>query len=207
MLRALSLCCVGFVLLAASATTGAKKPIVKTCKSPSSKTLVNNTTARVFSKKDGSVTRYFGCYWKTARKTQLSVDSTSGDDVFSFTLPKLAGRYVAFVERNFDSTGDGGTVVDIYNLKSGRLKAESIKTAGGTGGPIEWHVTSLVLSSDGSAAWITKNDYNAELGEVWKLTDTGDTQLATGNIDPKSLKLSGTTLTWTVAGVAQSASL
>lgn len=175
--------------------------------SPAHSTLLAATTkARVFQTRvmrDTHVRATYGCLESRKRPVRFVVpDFPTGYDQI-----RLAGRFVAYVAYS-DCAADfcdpnNVIVQDLSNARrsfaDGRLSVAN--------------VTSLVVRSNGAAAWIqTSFDDNgtslpgysvvrAAYGQAPVVLDTGT------DIDPGSLALGGSTLYWTKAGAPVSAAL
>lgn len=82
-----------------------------------------------------------------------------------------------------------------YNRRTGRRRASGA-------GPAD----ALVMTTSGWLAWISPPD-SAGTRTLTASTATGERVLDRGLIDPASLRASGTTVAWTIAGAAGSADL
>ena len=94
------------------------------------------------------------------------------------------------------------------DLRNGKLVRSASSTDSGLPGNTD-RLTDLVLKSNGSLAWIV--DIGSSVGsnrQVIAVDSSGRRLLDSGgDIDPESLTLRGSTLTWTKSGVSRSASL
>jgi len=128
----------------------------------------------------------------------------------------LAGTIVAFEEQSFsrDNGSFRGTFrVRVCNLRNGRTV--HLVPTGTPGEPLAGDVgagelSSLVVKSDGSAAWIVHATLGHGSGtyQVHALDRTGSRLLAEGtSIVPRSLRLIGDRLTWRQAGATDRALL
>jgi hypothetical protein len=174
------------------------------CGPRSAVTLAADRHVRVY-KQHGAV---FGCarHHKSHRLggARTCVNSTLVGPV------RVAGWLAAYgLERCGVDTGS--TVVEVRRLTDGRRLAMRPATTGPPQVESYQSVTSLVLRSDGSVAWIaTSKSVFASSGEIevhslaqgdFDLLDSGS------GIAPKSLRLKGATLSWRDGGSVRTATL
>jgi len=104
-----------------------------------------------------------------------------------------------------DETGDDWMIyVYSLNLRTGRYPHSGAVSRAGMGcfaDPTRANVSDLVAKRDGAIAWI-QYDCSATV----RASDAGGNRIFDG-ADPHSLRLTGSTLTWTNAGTPQTASL
>lgn len=175
------------------------------------RTLMTNGAARVF---DRWVTRSFrsqeGLFGCVSGSKPKRLDRPRSDGLrpwLSLGLFALNAPWVAYRE-NFVEIDVGDLEVAIVNLRTGRSRHCFIGrwSAAGSG----WlAMTNLVVSESGTAAWIGKREEPEGWGrEVASCEGTDVEQLDSGpGIALKSLRLEGSTLRWTNAGVPRSALL
>ena len=140
-----------------------------------------------------SGTKYYGCWKATGRRTLLV-----GADAEQTGPIRLAGRFVGIA---WIVAGTEDSQVDVRDLRTGRL----LHTAQMVGDPetVGPHVSALVLRGNGSVAWIGIGSYFDEATEnytygVEKFDTAGRRRLDQGpDVDPTSLHLSGSDLSWT----------
>jgi hypothetical protein len=140
----------------------------------------------------------YACYRKTGRSTRL-------DDQSSIEQPRLAGKWIAYIEDSQRGIDDERLTVTVYQVR-GNYQTVRLAYGYDTQEPA---VRSLVLASNGAAGWIATDD---EEGTVyWQVGTVGaanvyGTVLDSGaDIVPDSLRLSAGTLSWTRAGATRTA--
>lgn len=183
-----------------------------TCKLAGSKTVVKNSAARVFQKKvllrpasGGHATGYrvYGCLYAKDRRFLIGLQKPVDGEFewISRTLVRLAGPFVGYAH-GFDSGLDGGQFVEVRDLRTGEqvYRSENNNLV---------KVFDLELGAAGSVAWVS-DEVESTPGRgvsAWG-PSSGRTLLDSGpEISRRSLTLSGTTLSWTKAGVLRSAPL
>lgn len=194
------------------------------CQPTRSKTISENGFARLYSIErlipgDGSrdlETSFYGCRLDSGRSHMLGRDYCggyySGCDYLDHAV--LAGEKVAYVAGFEDYRHEPRrhftlAVLDTAGFTSERRYEVRTPTPDG----YERDVTALVLKSNGSIAWILyRVDWQSERVQTYEVlkSDTGadSAVLDSGaDIDPQSLSLNGSTLTWKRAGEDRSASL
>jgi hypothetical protein len=175
------------------------------CQPQGAHTIAADRQARAFSR--GGVV--YACLVRTSKLYRLGrVDTCIGTDRAGPVV--LARELVAYgLERCGIDTGF--TQVIVLRLSDGkRLRAEAALT--GPLGPESYvTVTALVLKADGAAAWIASGQSlgtHGRLREVNRAERAGRALLDSGlAIDPGSLRLHGSTLTWKRGRTTRSASL
>ena len=175
------------------------------CAVKGSKTERKTKQVRVYTTVRGS--NWYSCYRRTGRKTRLDAPKgqTFGDGgglEDDIVVLQVAGPYVGFSRFGADHpTGveeEGGATpryfsfVEVVNVKRGRLALSHDVDDDPNASPI---VTDLVLRPTGSVAWIIDK---AGQRSVVALTSSDLRTLDSGReINPDSLDLQGTTLSWT----------
>jgi len=106
----------------------------------------------------------------------------------------------------------GYTVVVVRRLLDGEQLHSDHSITGPVGPESYQSVGSLALKGDGAVAWIAEGrsiiGHGPQPIEVHRHDSRGERLLDSGAaIDPKSLRLTGSTLTWTRAGQTESATL
>ncbi|HEY1360384.1 MAG TPA: hypothetical protein VGF21_18930 [Thermoleophilaceae bacterium] len=183
-------------------------PPFKSCRSQKAKNDVKNSDGRVFEQLNiGDSGEFFpfsyACLYSTGKRFELG---RNWDDELVET-PRLTAPYVAWA-----SVGCGNvtcqSAVEVADLRVGKVVKNLPATTGGLPGNSN-RVTDMVLKPNGSLAWIV--DIGSSVGsdrQVVAVDSAGRRLLDSGgNIDPESLTLSGSTLSWTESGASRSASL
>src|SRR3954454_539044 len=181
-------------------------PPFKSCRSQRAKNDVKNSDGRVFEQLKGDSGEFFptsyACLY-SGRRFELG---RNWDDEF-VEVPHLTAPYVAWSAMECGNTVCIATVMEL-DLSKGLQFPGQPATTGGLPGNSQ-RVTDLVLKANRSLAWIV--DIGSSVGsdrQVVAVDSAGRRTLDTGgNIDPKSLTLNGSTVSWTKGGVAHSASL
>lgn len=184
-------------------------------------TIAKTERARVFRIGD----TVLGCLYSTRRPVELAVVyRNEGSDYGQLDRVRIAGRFVAFGQ---SQAGRQEQVysVEVVDLRSGKgayyptgeLPDQVAQSCNSSGhqcagvGP----TTDLELRNTGAVAWIANNVY-ARFGlypenvrrEVHRAQAGTDVLLDAGpDIDPRSLKRRGRTISWMNAGQTRSASL
>jgi hypothetical protein len=147
----------------------------------------------------------FGCMRSKGVRLRL-VDSFDADFVSSvlFGQVVLNGRFVAWQWTSTDISCKADCPPDYepttYQIERGDLKTrKSLKWDGGFADG-----NSLRLSDKGNTAWVqpSATGHDVHTGML-----AGNTVIDSGDIDPASLRLTGTNLSWTNAGTGRSAQL
>ena len=171
------------------------------CKRPKSRTIAQNRFVRVFQVKRGGARKLYACRRSTGRSEAL--DEISGDDTFgsSYANVRLAGVYVAWESVAVSDEGcraacpgggsDGSvTNVEIYDARHARQRTVAAEPLG----------KALVLSRRGGVAWAQHS--GAGSVEIRASVRRGDDRvLDRGNIDPRSLAIEITIISWKRGGV------
>lgn len=185
------------------------------CRSQRAKTLLRSDTGRIFQQRmvGASDPFYFtpityGCLDSIGRRFMLGEDGTGADghgqDLSHF---RLAGVHAGFASQicPIDLCDFGVEVVDLRDGKTERRSRSR-----GPNLDASYPVTDLVLEDNGSAGWISSPQVlgQGQRTDVWAYDTLGARQLDSGRgIEPKSLTLSDSTLTWRNGGATRSATL
>jgi hypothetical protein len=206
------------VLLAASpgyAASRRRKPAK--CAPVHSGLVAADAQAQVYVRPEGSEPKEFiACAYGSGRTYDLgtgppNVSSQGGSRNTHFTL---GGAMLAYESSWFTSYPAPGAIeceqdVVVRNLRTGRI-LHNVPT--GTSSPPSLcfgPVITLIVRSDGAAAWIAENSVKEPAqSEVHTVDREGSRLLASGpEIEPYSLALAGSTLYWTQGGKPVSAVL
>ena len=147
----------------------------------------------------------YACLFSTNKRVRLGANGESTE----LTLPRVAGPYAAFAVADCPGANCYSTVV-VRNLRNGRLVKNLDATKTSFGAPGESvYVTDLELKPNGSLGWLAQlSSYTTNTIEVVAVDTSGRRLLDSGSdVDPESLALDGSTLSWLKAGVTQSATL
>jgi hypothetical protein len=161
------------------------------------------------------VVRYRGAVyscWHAGRPLLLSYDSKDAAGGQLLFRPRVAGRFVAFNQVTFSSSGyvylvevvDVRTRRWIRAVPTGATAPDDDVPPGSTG---VGQTTQIVLRPDGSVAWIARDDFQvpgtAQRYQLWQAqVHHHPTIVAEGTeVDPRSLAATGHQLYWTSAGL------
>jgi hypothetical protein len=146
---------------------------------------------------------FFACAYRDGRAYALGPKSEGTPEGGGGVAPEtvtLTSAVVAYEEFGVRTEGPSYWRVIVRALRSGRV-LHRLPSMGG-------FVWSLVVKSDGSAAWIVNAGGQPPEYSVGSASKTGTSTLASGvGIAPSSLALAGSTLYWTQAGKPISAVL
>jgi hypothetical protein len=180
------------------------------CRSQAAQTDAQNADGRAFEQlryvaDDSEFAPFaYACLFSADRRVPLSPI----DESMELTAPVLAAPFVAFAVANCPGAGCYSTVT-VRNLQNGRLVHDLSATM--TGGPpgTSEHVTDLELKPNGSVAWLDQlSGFTIGTIEVIAVDATGRRLLESSpDVDPRSLTLDGSTLSWITAGATHSATL
>ncbi len=177
------------------------------CTTKTAKTLLATRQARVFNKRG----RIYACLKRGRKSFQIGTRASfAGNNMRNL---RLAGRYVAY------SNSLNRVKLTVRELRKGRIIHD--ETAAQPTRPTLSFLTDVKLKRTGSLAWIVKltpldaplNPYPTPADtqpdyQVLKADRAGRALLDSGiDIEPGSLRLSGTTVSWTKAGSTRSAAL
>lgn len=205
-LRATVACLVLGTLLVAP--TGAAAKPKRTCKVPGSRTLAQNDFARVYETKTEEGTALVGCVRSSGRRRPLGEAYDDGYvESGDYANVRLAGRYVAYswtatdisckaaCPPDYDPTTEG---IVSYDLR--RHKARGVTGAIPVG-------RALVLSRNGGFAWASRTDPTGPVEIHASVRGGEDVVLDSGNIDPTSLAIEITIISWLRDGAERFARL
>ncbi len=178
------------------------------CGRADSKTLASTAAVRVYRRKGLT----YACAYRRGRHFHLGDDPPEGIGAVRIGIIRIAGRYVAFDTTAFNKNEPdyGLRVVD---ARTGRTKRDGAALYSGDephDPAVDGGVTDIELKPNGSVAWIVENPF-AEPARRWEVNTSDrskdrDRILDTGaDIAPVSLASSGSTLYWTNASQAWSA--
>jgi hypothetical protein len=191
------------LLVVAPATPAAKRA---RCRPTHSRTLVKNSRARVYDRKDrrGLFVAY-ACVYRSGKRYRLSDhDDANGEETDD--VPTLSGPYLAYSVNDCPGTGDecyaDMRVLDLRNGKRRRpvnaFGAESDDT----------FVTDIVLDTRGDVGWIAESDNPRLLTEVRVATSRGvRTVDSARDIARHSLARAGRRIYWMRGGRPKTAKL
>lgn len=157
---------------------------------------------------------WFACAYRAKRAYLLGREAKfSSGGGGGVELPRLVGPVVAYgksldVEGIFPNPGHSINLVIVRNLMTGRVlhkvpTGPSSRNSVGAG-----PVGALVVKRDGAVAWINGAGDATFKHEVHVIDRKGSRLLASGlGIDPLSLRLRGSTISWTQNGQSFSAPL
>ncbi len=179
------------------------------CTRAGSKTVVKNRLVRVYKVKRESETTLYSCRRTTGRRVRLATARDEDVDSYGsvlFNSVRLRGNYVAWATSVTDVSckascppGYQATkeLIRLYNARSrGRRTVE--------GYPLS---AALVLSERGGVAWASR-DGDAGPVEIRASARSGDNRvLDSGSIDPASLAIEITIISWTRDGMERFARL
>lgn len=196
---AVALAAAGAVCVTGQATAQARIP----CRpSAGTTTIAASRKARLFS--DERTDNDYACLYSSGRARYLSPA-----EHFEYPSVRFAAPYIAFVQ----STESVESSIGVMNLVTGRERTYELVAPTSL---VCAEVGSLVLRSNGTAAWIATNGLAEECGPVAftasvevRLADRHGLRVlesATG-IVPTSLRLSGSLLHWVNSGQARSTTL
>ena len=176
------------------------------CNPPGSHTLASDASARVFS----AHRSVFGCSRPTGRLTRLGHSGSCLGGGSFVERVALAGEIVAYGDHRC-GVDTGFSQVVVLRLTDGRRVGSFAAVEKPLGPESITSVSSLVARPDGAAAWIgvassivgrgRDVEVRAGHGEHRQLLDSG------AQIDPGSLRLHGSRLTWRHGPATRSATL
>jgi len=203
-----------FTLLFATAVVGAS--LIPTaegarrrapCKIAKSKTIVQNRSVLVYEVAGDEGSTMYACRKSTGRRAQLAEASDDGlATSASYQHVRLAGGRIAWVSTATDRSCKAdcppgyeatSSRIAVFDVKARRSRAVVAAPLGGA----------LVLSENGGVAWAARGagpgltDIHASPG------GTEDTTLDSGGIDPASLAIEITIISWRRDGVERFARL
>jgi hypothetical protein len=176
------------------------------CGPAGAQTLAVDRVARVYQS-GGNV---YGCFTTTGHTYVLGASARSIREGRAGPIA-LAGRYVAYGYARFGVDTVSATVV-VRDLGNGRQVRSGPATTKPVGPEFFQSVASIVVKADGAVAWIGQSGSIIRHGsseiEVDKADAHGISLLDSGSgIDPRSLRLHGSAVSWRRSGRSRSASL
>jgi hypothetical protein len=179
----------GLLLLAAPAGAPAA---TTSCSSKGSTTVRENSVVRLYDEDDISL---FSCSKRTGHREFLHAY-----DAGRVWQLRLRGHYVAYAyESCLDAAGEEDCLlgIEVNDARTGRRTFSEMNAYG---------ADRLVLKRNGSIAWGI--EYGDTGGDIFKRDCDGRKRLARGKgVDPRSLRLRGSTLSWTSGGERRTAPL
>lgn len=177
------------------------KPSAGNCRSQPGRKLAKNGRGRAYEllTYEGSgqfFTHAYACSFETNKQTDLGHDY----DETLVEAVRLAGPYVGYYAFGGDEFSTGGDIV-VRDLRNGR----SLRNLGAFG----LDDVKLVLKENGSVAWTSVPNAleptSPKRIELRAADGLGERVLDPGpQVDPSSVRLSGSTLTWRSGGAARS---
>jgi len=179
------------------------------CARAGSKTVVKNRLVRVYEVKRSNATGLYSCRRATGRRVRLATALDEDVDPYGsvvFNSVRLRGNYVAWATSVTDASckascppGYQATKesIRLYNVRSRRRRTV-------VGYPLS---TALVLSERGGVAWASRDGDTGPV-EIRASARSGENRvLDKGNIDPASLAIEITIISWTRDGLERFARL
>ena len=171
-----------------------------TCGRAHSKTVAKNRAVRVYTVKRSGATTLYGCRRSTGKRSKLGRKFNDVETAGTFRDVRLRGNYVAFVSSFTDDSCKAAcppgyqpttTSIEVFNVRKHRSRTVDASPVG----------TALVLTDRGGVAWAGAGA-EANFGlEIRGSVKSGDNRLFdSGNIDPTSLAIEITIISWTRDG-------
>jgi hypothetical protein len=186
------------------------------CRTQRARTLLLTPTGRVFQqlrlvRRSLYESYFYACSFDADRRVTLGPDY----DPNAFGALRLAGQFVAYVRYYICGAGPCPNylhAIDVRDLRDGSLVREASSFPGSfadvealeltDGGALAWGLTSAPVW-DGSSPPPPRS-----LHDVWAYDGAGQRLLDSGpELDPRSLTLSASTVSWSNAGVTRSEEL
>jgi hypothetical protein len=168
--------------------------------------------ARVLAKKQGGGEQFYGCLGSSGKLRPLAVVSQDpGGQAYAVRPIAFAGRLVAVGVLSTDDSGEGSYAdILVVDLATGRKLLD--KPAGESRDLGETaQVPGLVLRADGRTAWIAQVDSVDDDTTTYVVRAFDGRRVRTlargERIGRTSLKLTGSTVSWTDGGARKSATL
>jgi hypothetical protein len=196
----------GTAACGSAASTAGSKSKARHCGPSGAHTLVSGRQGRVYERGGG----VFGCAFGSGSGHRLGAVSRSLVEPTVGPIA-IAGTVVAYGSKTF-GTDTATVMVDVRRLTSGRflharpaltqpVRPESFQT-----------VSSVVVASDGAVAWIGSAESGPSRNrmdvEALEIDASGERVLDSGaGVDPSSLRLNGSRLTWMDSGASRDAEL
>jgi hypothetical protein len=194
-------------LVLGAATASARTP--RRCDALGGTTVARDRQIRVFSTQTYG-TRLFGCTYRTRRVVLVyPADGDDGGLCGTLSLLRLAGHMVAL---SFDSCGGGGTYYEDFVVVRDAASGRTVRRVHSA--PDQAVSTAaIVVRADGAVGWIWRDCGAIDLAGrscrylVQKFDRTGAQPLDSGAVDPHSLTLRRSRMSWTNGRVRRSARL
>jgi hypothetical protein len=187
------------------------------CASPGSKTVRQTSQVRIYERRFMT----YGCFFRTNRRTLLADNSFGLGYSEELEQLRLSGPYAGY-NLAFGGRGGTGSVIVVANLRTGR-NVRSIRGTPVTGmsTPVQETVTDLVLKSNGSVAWIWDTSKTVTFPQLVttrtvqvRKSDRSSGRFSSslldsglGLVDPRSLAIRNSTISWKKAGQLRTAQL
>jgi hypothetical protein len=175
-----------------------------TCNREGSKTLAKNGFARVYEL--GS--KLYGCRRVTGKRVLL-YEAYDDDYVSSasYGQVRLNGRFVAWTWQTYDISCKAACPPGYNPTNSGISVLDLRRRRGRTVTPAEPAGRALVVSRNGALAWLTRDSGGGPVELHVSLRLSEDRVIDSGNIDPGSLRVELTIISWRRDGVERFARL
>jgi hypothetical protein len=181
----------------------------RACDPRHSYTLEANRQVRVYA----VVERYgphvvWACERQTGRRFRLGAFDPHDPDFPNHVLVRLSGRLVGSLSSFYDHYGNTDFLVVVRDVSSGAVLHRAHKEGNDMYGETGWSPSKLVMDRAGSVAWTAWGFTTGTVtGYVFKSDTTrwGEMLASGPDIDPKSLRRGGRTLTWNDGGAEQTA--
>ncbi len=169
--------------------------------------------AELYELEDDAPLEVFGCFRGSRRVSTLGPFAAgSPEGASGIEHVTLTGALVAYEEASIPGEKGGEHAKSVWllivrNLASGRIvrRLPTGAAPAGTNAIGAGSVVRLVLKANGAVAWTTEYSFGPVSGprtyQVRAVDKTGNRLLASGtNVRPKSLKLTGSALSWIQGG-------
>ena len=196
------------VLLAGGPTGSKAAGESSPCRPSGSQTIAEDHAGRVFTTTVSGVTSTYGCLFRLGRIWPL--DSAGHDlhsRVDSRTL-RLRSPWIGYAQR-FMGVDTVSSVVVVTDLRTGRTEHRHAATSEVPGPESVVSVADIALQGDGDVAWTGAADsivgHGTPVREVERIDRRGFAVLESGaDIALRSLKLTGSRLSWMAGGTRHS---
>jgi len=176
------------------------------CNPQGSHTIASGEKARVYSLRK----LVYGCAYATGKAWRLGEQSACGPGSDGVQAAHVAAALAGYGLRSC-GVDSGSAVVIVRRLTDGKQLVERAATERSTGAESYQSVGSLALKADRSVAWIGVGQSiigHGKTVEVRRFQSGQETLLDSGSaVDPASLRLHGSTLTWKHGKQTRSATL
>ena len=199
-----ALCLLGAVALSTPAEAAAEEP-KRECPRAGTKTVARNGVVRLYERKRDVNRRLFACLRRSQRTKR--VISSYDDGIYvsaEYSNVRLAGYFVAWSYERTDVSCKAECPPG-YNATHRSIGFYDLRSRGSRDIFGAAEERALVLTSSGALAWAQRAS-DGQI-EVVARSRSGRRVLDRGAIPPSSLRLRGSALVWTNAGVERSAPL